>query len=298
MEVVISDGLSTDQTRQVIRAFQNQHPDLQLQIVDNQRRNIPSALNRALEAARGEFIVRLDAHSIPYEDYVERCIAALRSELGDNVGGMWDIRPRNNHWIAKSIAIAAAHPFGVGDARYRVGSPAQVVDTVPFGAFHRSLVERVGPFDERLLTNEDYEFNTRVRQSGGKVWFDPLICSIYFARPTFSSLARQYWRYGYWKARMLRNNFQTIRWRQLLPPLFAFSLIVLFFTGFFYLPSWYLLVMEVSIYLIFLLSVGFWEARRKVDIRFALGVPLAIAVMHLAWGLSFLVSIFFTYELQ
>jgi hypothetical protein len=53
---------------------------------------------------------------------------------------------------------AALHPLGVGDARYRLGGSPQAVDTAPFGAFRRSLVERVGYFDETLLTNEDYEF--------------------------------------------------------------------------------------------------------------------------------------------
>ena len=134
-------------------------------MVDNPKKNIPSGLNCGLKAAVGEYIVRLDAHSVPQVDYVERCISDLRAELGDNVGGVWQIEPGGPGWVAHSISAAAAHPFGVGDARYRYTTQAGLVDTVPFGAYRRDLIDQIGYFDETLLTNEDYEFNTRIRQA-------------------------------------------------------------------------------------------------------------------------------------
>jgi succinoglycan biosynthesis protein ExoA len=72
MEVIIADGLSTDKTRQEIQDFKSAHPDLIVNVVDNPQRNIPSALNQAIDAARGEYIIRLDAHSVPDQDYVAR----------------------------------------------------------------------------------------------------------------------------------------------------------------------------------------------------------------------------------
>jgi glycosyltransferase involved in cell wall biosynthesis len=182
LEVIISDGLSTDHTRDVVARFQDSHPELSIRIVDNALRNIPSGLNRAIEASQGRYVIRLDAHSIPAPNYIEKCVQILESGKGENVGGVWVIQSGDEDWISRSIAIAAAHPLGVGDARYRVGGEAHAVDTVPFGAFHRDLIDRIGPFDEYLLTNEDYEFNVRVRQAGGTVWFDPQIQSTYIAR--------------------------------------------------------------------------------------------------------------------
>ena len=140
------------------------------------------------------------------------------------MGGIWDIQPQGKGWQARAIAAAAAHPFAVGDAYYRFTRAAQEVDTLPFGAFRKSLIERIGAFDEDLLTNEDYEFNVRLRKSGGRIWLDPAIRSVYFARSNLLDLARQYWRYGFWKVRMLRRHPNTIRWRQSLPPLFVLSL--------------------------------------------------------------------------
>ena len=151
MEVVIADGLSEDATRAEIAGFQDEHPDLDVRVVDNAARSIPSAVNSAIRAVRGETIVRMDAHSRPYPDYVERCVTALDAGLGDNVGGVWDIKPGGESWVAESIAVAAAHPLGVGDAGYRIGAQASEVDTVPFGAFQRTLVDKIGLLDETLV---------------------------------------------------------------------------------------------------------------------------------------------------
>jgi succinoglycan biosynthesis protein ExoA len=291
LEVVIADGLSTDQTRQRITGFQKEHPDLSLQIVDNPKRTIPAGLNCAIAAAKGKNIIRLDAHSAPRSDYVARCVTALEDGSGDLVGGVWDIRPGGLGWLANSIAVAAAHPLGVGDARYRYTNQAQVVDTVPFGSFHRSLIEKIGPYDESLLTNEDYEFNLRVRRAGGVVWLDPSIRSYYFARSTLKDLARQYWRYGYWKARMVRRFPGSIRWRQALPPIFVFSLLVSLFLGFWFPFADWIFVIELASYVLILALVGIQSGRKHRDVSLIFGVPLAIATMHLSWGSAFLASV-------
>lgn len=289
MEVVIADGLSTDNTRQEIDHFQQTHPDLIVKVVDNPQRIIPAALNQAIEAARGDIFVRLDAHSMPYLDYVQQCVKALQANLGDSVGGLWEIEAGGENWQARSIASAAAHPLGVGDARYRLGGHAQEVDTVPFGAFHRSLIERVGNFDESLLTNEDYEFYTRIRRSGGKVWFDPAIRSKYFSRQNLSDLSRQYWRYGYWKARMLRRYPDAFRWRQL-AGVFVISFPILAILGIWFWWARWILGLETMLYLMAIFLAGIQLALRKHDMALVLGVPLAIATMHFSWGIAFIWS--------
>jgi glycosyltransferase involved in cell wall biosynthesis len=288
IEVIIADGMSEDRTREKIIEFQQAHPDLLIKVVDNQRRTIPSGLNEAIRNSRGKYIVRLDAHCQPYPDYVALCIETLSSGEWANVGGVWEIQAGNAGWAARSIAAASAHPLGAGDAWYRLGGKARVVDTVPFGSFRRDLFDRVGLYNEDLLTNEDYELNIRIRQSGGRLWLDPRIRSRYFARPDFRQLACQYWRYGYWKGRMLRNNPGTTRWRQLMPPLFVASLLVSgLFAIWFELARWMLFAL-IGIYLVILLIAGLNLALRKRDATMLVGLPLAIGVMHLAWGSGFL----------
>lgn len=290
-EVLIADGMSQDGTRKAIAAFQQSHPDPVVRIVDNPERTIPSALNLAAGVAQGEFIIRLDAHSIPNANYVQKSVQDLESGKGTNVGGIWIIRPGGKGWIAAGIAAAAGHPLGAGDASYRLKANAGPVDTVPFGAFRRSVLDEVGKFDETLLTNEDYEFNTRIRRSGGVIWLDPEIKSEYVARANLTELARQYWRYGYWKLRMLLRYPDSIRWRQAIPPVFVLSLVVLVLLSFVWRQALLALATEVVIYVAALTVAGVSLAARARRILVGLGAELAMMTMHAAWGGGFLWSL-------
>jgi succinoglycan biosynthesis protein ExoA len=291
LEVIIADGMSTDGTRQAIGDFAGTHPQLTIQVVDNPHRIIPAGLNLAIEAARGTVLLRLDAHSIPRPDYVQRCVTALQEDRGDNVGGIWEIQAGGPGWMARGIAAAASHPLGVGDARYRYTDQAGLVDTVPFGAFRRDLITRIGLFDESLLTNEDYEFNARLRLSGGRVWLDPQIRSIYFARSNLPALLRQYWRYGYWKLRMLRRYPGTLRWRQALPPAFVGGLLLCLPLGLWQPVFFVFFLLAMLAYTLILMLAGLQAANRRNDAGLALGMPLAISAMHFAWGSGFLWSL-------
>ena len=284
IEVIIADGMSTDQTRVMIQSFSSLHPDISLLIVDNPARHIPAALNKAIGAAKGEFILRLDAHSIPAPDYIERCIDILEGGIADNVGGVWEIVPGNSSWQARGIAAAAAHPLGAGDAYYRVGSTPRFVDTVPFGAFRKLLIDRLGGFDEELLSNEDYELNVRIRMNGGKIYLDPEIRSIYYARSDFIALGRQYLRYGYWKGQMLRRYPKTLRWRQAIPPMFVLIVLVLSLLSLWFDWTRIGLVSILALYLSLLFLSGITESIKRKDLSLIFGVPISFMIMHFSWG--------------
>lgn len=288
MEVIIADGGSTDGTVAAISNWQNENPMLTIKVVPNPQRSIPAALNRAIGAATGEIIIRLDAHSKPHTSYVERIVALLQNQQAENVGGVWDIQASSDHWMARSIAAAAAHPIGVGDALYRFSDKPSFVDTVPFGAFYRTLIDEIGLFDETLLTNEDYEFNARIRQQGGKIWLDPQIRAVYYARGDLKDLAKQYWRYGYWKRQMLRRYPETLRWRQALPPLFILGLLLSAILALFFKSFLWLFLATIGIYTAVLLLTGLQLAIKNKEPRFLIGIPLAIACMHFSWGSGFL----------
>jgi hypothetical protein len=204
---------------------------------------------------------------------------------------MWEIQPSASTWIARAITAAASHPLGAGDARYRISGAPGPVDTVPFGAFRPEWLEKIGRFNEELLTNEDYEYNVRIRSAGGVIWFDPSIRSIYFARPDLRSLARQYWRYGYWKVHMLRLYPGTLRWRQALPPIFVLSSIILAALGFPFPLARLLLAVQLGAYSFITAFAGLLESIRRKDMGLILGFPPAIWTMHFSWGAGFLTSV-------
>lgn len=295
-EIIVVDGMSNDATRRLISEFKEQRPDLSLTLVDNPIRNIPTALNLGVAAARGSIIARMDAHAVPTEGYIRRCVEVLQQGTAGIVGMPCQVRAGDTTLMAQAIACAVSHPFGIGDAKYRLGEDGPLqepVDTVAFACFKKSLWAELGGFNESLLTNEDYDFNYRARTSGRAVILDRSGHCDYFARATLSGLAAQYRRYGLWKARMVRLHPRSLKLRHLVAPAFVLSLVVLVLAGMFWRPLWFLLAFELITYLIFAMffaakSSGVSPAR----IRFLLLLPLVFLTIHLTWGASFLLGLF------
>jgi succinoglycan biosynthesis protein ExoA len=291
MEVILADGMSTDRTRALIETFQKRHPLPKINIIDNPQRTIPAALNLAVKASSGELIVRMDAHTLPAKDYVALSVQAFDEGKGQDVGGVIDIAPGSDNWIGKAIAVATRHPLGVGDAKYRWAKTAGYADTVAFGTYARKTFDEIGFYDESLLVNEDYELNSRLRAAGGRIWIDPAIRATYYSRPDLSSLARQYFIYGYYKYRMLKRHPGTLRWRQALPPLFVLGILMLLLLAALWQIAAILLLIIVALYLFILVAGSLPEVFKQRMSLLLLGIPLAIMTMHFSWGCGFWWSI-------
>jgi succinoglycan biosynthesis protein ExoA len=296
-EIIVIDGMSDDGTRAVIEDFRKQHPGLRVRVVDNPARNIPTALNLGIAAAEGSIIARMDAHAVPSEGYIKRCVEVLQEGTAGVVGMPCIVRPGADTVVAHAIAAAVSHPFGIGDAKYRLGAggPLQeAVDTVAFSCFTKSLGEELGGFNESLLTNEDYDFNYRVRESGRKVILDRSGHCEYFARASLKGLASQYRRYGGWKARMLRLHPRSIKLRHLVAPGFVLSLIILLLLSFFSTWARLALVAEVVLYfataLLFGAKIG---VANKRGLGMLLLLPVVFFTIHFSWGASFLLGLIY-----
>lgn len=290
LEVVVADGMSTDGTRELVDSYRADNPDLRIRLVDNPERVIPTALNRALAAAGADILLRLDAHAAPAKDFVERSVGALQSGAGDCVGGLIKVEPSSDRWLSRCIAAAVSHPVGVGDARHRYSTRPGPVDSVPFVCFRRDLIARIGGFDARLHANQDFDFNFRVRRAGGTVWFDPTIRAVYYSRPSLRALGRQYRRYGAWKVRMLgqTGDVRALRPRQLAPPSLVIGLGAAAVASPMSRRAQKVFAGQALIYALLLAAAGYDAARRRNDIRLAVGVSAAMAVIHVNWGAGFL----------
>jgi succinoglycan biosynthesis protein ExoA len=295
-EIVVVDGMSDDHTREVLEEFQQSHPELSIRLVDNPARQIPHALNLGIAAARGEIIALIDAHAAPSAGYISRCVELLEEGKAAVVGMPCRIQPGADTVMARAIAIAVSHPFGIGDAKYRLSvitdrgeATQEFVDTVAFACFRKSLWSELEGFDEKLLTNEDYDFNYRVRLKGDKVLLDRSQRCDYFARTTLRNLAAQYLRYGVWKARMIRRRPRSLKLRQIVAPAFVSSIVLLSVLGFWRSIGWKMLAVECAAYLTLALWFAYQSARkRNEDLLVMTMMPLTFLAIHLSWGTSFL----------
>jgi glycosyltransferase involved in cell wall biosynthesis len=213
MEVVVADGMSTDGTRQIAESFKGRHPALE--VLDNPGMIVPTALNVAIAASRGVIIVRVDGHCEISTDYVRRCVEHLQTGV-DAVGG--PLRTVGEGAVARAIALGMSSTFGVGNSAFRTSTgKTMVVDTVAFPAYPRRVLERVGPFDEELVRNQDDEYNYRLRKAGGRILLAADVRADYFSRSSLRSLWRQYFQYGYWKIRVLQKHPRQMCLRQCAP---------------------------------------------------------------------------------
>ena len=287
MEIIVADGYSADDTRGRVRAYAGGHPNLPLRLIDNPGLTAPAALNAGVRESKGEIIMRMDAHALPDPDYVEQSVRALAENRCEGAGGMWEIQPGGPGIVARAIAAAAGSPLATGGVRYRSEGKPGEVDTVPFGAFPRSVFDRVGFFNEQVPVNEDYEFFYRIRAAGGKIFFSPAIRSQYIARADIRSLAGQYFLYGRQKAVMLSFHPRSLRMRQVIPAVFVLSLVVLAIGSAIFPPAAILLCVEAALYAAVIAGFSIREAVKRKNAALAAVLPWVFACIHFSWGTGF-----------
>jgi len=213
MEVLIADGMSDDGTRQILAEFEKSFPALR--ILNNPEIIVSTGCNRAIREARGEVIIRMDAHTVYAPDYVRSCVEVLEETAAANVGG--PARTRADGYLAEAIAHAFHTPFAGGGAKYRDPRYEGPVASVPYGCFRRATLDLAGMYDEDLVCGQDVELNLRIASSGGKVWQSPRIVSWYTPRNNLPKLFRQYFQYGFWKVGICRKHRRIISRRNLAP---------------------------------------------------------------------------------
>jgi succinoglycan biosynthesis protein ExoA len=312
MEVLIADGMSDDGTRERFLQWQvqwlasgHQGPDAPLfAMLDNPGRIVSSGLNQCIAQSTGEFIVRLDVHTVYAPDYIAQCWVTWQQTGADNVGGPWRAEGQSGPAgvVQRAIAAAFQSRWVSGGALSRDLTYNGPVDTVYLGAWPRQTFEKVGGFDEQLVRNQDDEHNLRIHRAGGQVWQSSAICSSYVPRDRISDVFRQYRQYGYWKPFVMRKHGQVADWRHLVPAIFAGSWLLISLLlvvlasrgGGWMLPHWRGEVFSVLLCLWLLQIIGYTVAVFVLSMLVAwhneLGMlrqlPSIILAYHVGYGIG------------
>jgi glycosyltransferase involved in cell wall biosynthesis len=287
IEVIVIDGMSTDGTRDLVANASKSDP--RIRMLDNQKRFQSQALNLGIRASRGDFILRLDAHSFYPADYLEQCLETAMRSGADNTGGVVRTMQRGSHYQAAFVQALITHKFGVGNSGFRTDAGEGPADTVPYGFFKREIFSRVGLFDERLVRAQDYEMNRRIIAAGGKVWRNPRIEITYFPQPDFRSFIKKQVAY--------EAPYNVYMWylapyafapRHAITGVYALGVISGTVLSFFF--SWIRIAFLSVMALYFLLAIGsaIQQARRYRQPRHILTLPIGFFLYHFLHGTGIL----------
>jgi glycosyltransferase involved in cell wall biosynthesis len=285
LEVFCIDGRSTDSTKKIIAQYIDKYPFIKL--LDNPERTVPFALNIGIKKSQGMVMI-MGAHASYPKTYISDLFKWMNTLNADNVGCALEAKPPDDSKKSLAISKALSHPFGVGNALFRLGvKEPKLVDTVTFGFYCREVFDRIGYFDEGLIRNQDDEFNARLIKNGGRIFLVPGLKIWYYTRNTFKKLWKMYFQYGYFKPLVAKKVGRPATLRQLIPSLFLCSLFLLFALSSINRVFLYLFIALIILYLIITISVSFQiSSKNKITL-----IPFSILsffVLHFSYGFGYL----------
>ncbi|MEV8415734.1 glycosyltransferase family 2 protein [Streptomyces niveus] len=287
MEVVIALGPSTDRTDEIAAELVRETADsarARVQTVPNPTGRTPAALNAAIKASKHPVVVRVDGHGMLSPNYISTAVRLLEETGAQNVGGIMNAEGEND-W-EHAVAAAMTSKIGVGNAAFHTGGEAGPAETVYLGVFRRAALEQQGGYNEEFIRAQDWELNFRIREAGGQIWFSPELRVQYRPRPSVRELAKQYRNYGRWRHVVARFHSGSINLRYLAPPVAVCANVLGLVVGLAFTP-WALVV--PGGYLAAIVA-GSIPAGKGLPLKARLQIPLALATMHMSWGVGFLTS--------
>lgn len=284
LEIHVVDGASEDGSADLVhkRFIATGAP---VSLHHNADRNTARSLNQGIRAATGDVVIILGAHTEICPGFIALNIENLRRpEVACSGGTQLNVGLSRRQ---ASIGAAMGHPFGMATAPYRYRKSPGMVHTVVYGAYPRQIFKQVGYFEEEGNIAEDADLNWRIIQAGYKIYFDPRIKTKYYPRSTLRALSRQMFRYGIFRAYLLRKHRQGISWLHLIPPVFIITLAALTGVAVHLQPVRPALVALAGSYLALALLFGITASVGKPQAN-PLLVALSYPTLHLSWGAGFL----------
>ena len=289
LEILVADGRSTDGSREIVTQIADrvarEAGGARVVLVDNPERIMPTGTNEAIRRSTGDVIVLMGGHAKMPSNYLRQCVTTIYEKGADAASGA--IESVGTGLVGEAIAAAMSSPFGIGNSGFRTatgGEPFEV-DTIPFGAYRRTVFERVGLFNPHMVRHQDYEFNYRVRMSGGRMLLIPGLRATYHVRSSLAALWKQYWPNGIWKGRFVRRFPQSLKLRHLVPSIFSLALVLSALGGIVFPPLLVVFGTILGAYIGFVLAALATFASRG-QWRILPVLPAVMLCLHLSYGLG------------
>jgi len=285
LEIIVADGMSEDKTKSVVNEYGKNHSFIR--IIANQKKIIPCALNLGIRNAKGELIVRMDAHATYEFSYISKCVEYLLKYKADNVGGTLKTVPADGGIAAKAIAAAISSSFGAGSAYFRTGAQQiREVDTVFGGCYRKEIFDKIGFFNENLARSEDMEFNLRLKKAGGKILLVPEIIAYYYPKTSLNDFFRHNFNDGVWAIYPLKFGKISFGLRHYLPFAFVLTVFSLALLGFFNRFFWLFFFAVIAVYLLASFYFSFQKAVSEREWKLGLLLPWVFFLRHFGYGLG------------
>ena len=283
-EIIVVDGGSTDGTFDALKEMQREYRSdiFSIKLLNNPKKILSAGWNIGIKEAKGEYVVRIDAHATANADFIEKSVETMLKVDATCVGGKLESVSIDGD--DSVVAKVLSSPFGVGNSSFRVSNTEGYADTAVYGLYTKKIFVEVGFFDETMGRSQDLEFHGRVKNAGGKFYFTPAIKSTYYTRNTVKKMLKQAYGNGMWNMIMLKRGISGLSLRHLVP--FAFVLFLLFtiIGGFFYYPVW--LVCGGVLLLHLLLGLVFAIKKTKKIFQIV-QMPFLFMSLHVAYGLGY-----------
>ena len=290
LEILLVDGMSKDHTKEIVADYTAIYPFIRL--IDNPDKIVSYAMNRGIDAARGEIIMRLDAHASYPPDYFSALVNGLKRLQACNVGTVCKTDVLNKTPKTLAIREVLGNMFGVGNSTFRTGiDHEQEVETVPFGCWPKEVFEIYGKYDVRLVRNQDIELNKRILRGGGKIYLLSDTYCTYLARETWRALAKNNYGNGRWNILTVyyTKMLSSLSLRHFIPLLFVLSLIVPLLLALIWRPFALVSAVSLSAYIGLLSAVSLkLSIQKKLNYFYLL---TTFFVLHLSYGWGSLVGI-------
>ncbi len=290
IEVFVIDGNSKDSTRKIIDAYLNKYGFIHL--LNNEKITVPYAMNLGISKSSGEYIIRLDTHSEIPDNYFSELIKWSKKLNADNIGAVCVTDVKSKNPKSNSIKKVLSSRFGVGNSYFRTGiEEIKEVDTVPFGCYKKKVFEKIGLYDTRLTRNQDIELNKRLKRNNGKIFLLPDLFCKYFARETFTGLAKNNFGNGLWNILTvyITKQFSSISLRHFIPLIFFLSLIAPLLLMIWFPPLGIVAALSFAVYLLTLLLVSLRIKDKSSSFYL---IMWTFIVLHLSYGFGSFIGLF------